>query len=665
MLHVPISVFSTCPLTFQLFNHFISRDSPVRVKEEQDQDALDSSPPPFSGHPSNRPQLHDTSGAPPPSSLMPSPAKKRRVTISGGPHPLNTDVRVPAEPSNTTPISPVVIGFTIGRDNPNAIEQVRSMISVKQKQKALIEQRRGSVAGVVTPIAGPGNPPPSVSVEDRSNNASTPKASAPARSMRRSPNPTASRRSNNTPNQGSSSARPPSPPPIIVPSQQPLQVSTQAPPSLSALATPSISFARRRANILGSGKKKPADILISPREAQTKDQFQPAIQSAPPVPHAGQVPFYSGRFSMTIPRLPSVMASGENVRRVTSNVPPTPTRLSMQRTTSTSTVNQPIPSIAGRSPPAASVPISATLVPPTPSALHHPGYSGDKSAFLAPFEMFYDALNDSKQLKNWLSEQIQRSNALMQTLTQQQDRIGELVDSLVERKITGMKSEITSMHRRIEELEDALRVATHSQRQGDGTPKVYKGKQPMKNGIIPGSNAADNYTFPSASSSSAGSRLATELARSSPSWSQDRDRDREHRDNHIIHEENASPAPYDTRRLSISATRLDPPRSQPPSASDSSSQSRGSFAIQSPPQSHRDSPTNRPLPPPAPSHNKSIRNTYSDRDREGSNPHRPGGLGAQRPAAPSVSDRSTPPPPRRERRSSVSMSAPDNSGEDA
>ena len=72
--------------------------------------------------------------------------------------------------------------------------------------------------------------------------------------------------------------------------------------------------------------------------------------------------------------------------------------------------------MAGRSPPTASVPISSALVPPTPASLHHPGYTGEKSAFLAPFEMFYDALSDSKHLKAWLGEQLQKSSTLIASL---------------------------------------------------------------------------------------------------------------------------------------------------------------------------------------------------------------------------------------------------------
>ena len=126
-----------------------SRQSPlaVRVKEEDDHDMLDGTPTPPSARLTPLRPSQDTTGVSLPSLLIP-PSKKRRVTVSGGPHALglNTDVRAPSlDPSGTTPISPAVMGFTIGRDDPAAIEQVRSMLTVKQRQKALIEQRRGSV----------------------------------------------------------------------------------------------------------------------------------------------------------------------------------------------------------------------------------------------------------------------------------------------------------------------------------------------------------------------------------------------------------------------------------------------------------------------------------------------------------------------------------------
>ncbi|RDB17874.1 hypothetical protein Hypma_000869 [Hypsizygus marmoreus] len=637
--------------------HSNSDGSPrlVHIKEEQDQDMLEPTPPPQT-RPNDHRGLVETEGAPPPSSLRPSPSKKRRVTISGGPHPLNTNVRVPLDQTNSTPISPVVMGFTIKRDNPNAIEQVRSMITVKQKQKALIEQRRGSVAGVMSPSTVTSNPIPPTPTDERNLTSSKPPAST--RPLRRSPNTgTSARRLTNTSSHGGGNPRPPSPSPIIVPSQQPPPIPSQS-TSTHSLPPPPISFAKRRASQLGSGKKKPADIVISPRETQTQEQFQPAIQSAPPVPHAGQSSFFSGRYPMALPRLPAVMGGGDNVRRTASNVPPTPTRLSMmQRSGSNSAAAPPISGIAGRSPPAASVPIASTLIPPTPGLFNHPGYSGDKAAFLAPFEVFYDALNDSKQLKSWLGEQLQRSNAMMQTLTQQQEKLNEVVETLVEQKVAGMRSEMTGLHRRVEELEDALRAATSGHRHStDIVGGVrHKGKPPMRNGVAAVSVAPDTYTFPAVSSAGESSRRRPELDRlSSPGWGPDR----EHRDSqHMPESENDSPAP-DSMRISVSSSRLDPPRSQhlePPQPRASSSQSRP-YGIQSPPQAFRDSPNH-------PTQGKQLQGpSHSDRERPSlSRQH------SAHSAAPAEQQATSSPPLRRSgsRRNSIIMSPPDDPGEES
>ncbi|KAF8208843.1 hypothetical protein K438DRAFT_1961398 [Mycena galopus ATCC 62051] len=585
------------------------RDSPrlIRIKEEQEQDMLDDSPMP------QQRMLLDQTGAPPPSSIQPSAAKKRRVTVSG-PLALNTDVR-----SQTDQLSPVVsVGFNL--DNPSAIEQVRSMITVKQKQKALIEQRRGSV--VSSPIITA--PPPSLLTEERV---------APAK-------PTAGGRQRRSPNSGSNArrpangaqGRPPSPPPVA----QPTSAQNSLPP-------PPISFARRRAEQLG-GKRKPADIIISPREAHTQEQFQPAIQSAPPIPQGGgQGSFYSGRFPMTLPRLPSVMGGGDTARRVPGHVPPTPTRLSMQRNNSATTVPSlahPAPGPVGaRSPPAASVAIASTLVPPTPMSLHHPGYSGDKSAFLAPFEVFYDALNDSKQLKNWLGEQLQRSNTLIQNLTQQQEKLNETVESMVERKLAPMRAEITGLYRRVDELEDALRLATGRRQSVDSGSLKAKGKQPLRNGNV---LASETYTFPPRPQPD---RPRGEPSRRpSPGWSQDRDTQS------TLESENGSPAPFDARRLSLSATRLDPPRP----TFESSSQRSSLHNVHSPPQGFRDREPLHPHSSPS-SHHAKIMNSH------------PVSHPAERPTLPRQSsshthgaaERERESPQHDSRRNSIAMSSPD------
>ena len=535
--------------------HDDSRQSPlvVRVKEEDDHDMLDATPTPPPPPPPAaarltplRPSQDTTCGSLP--SLLVPPSKKRRVTVSGGPHALglNTDVRAPSlDPSSTTPISPAVMGFTIGRDDPTAIEQVRSMLTVKQRQKALIEQRRGSVAGamIINPsnalsneqrrgsVAGiltvPPNgdsprPPdirlssanPSNSAEDRP----SPKPATSVRNVRRSPNlgaiASTSRRVVNSPSAPSQngSGHPTSPQNMTV-SSQPIPLTTN-----KHLPTPPISFARRRAGQFGPGKNKPADIVISPRETQSPDQFAPSIQSAPPVPHAQSI----GRFPMTIPRLPSAMGDSQKIQRVTSGkVPPTPTRLTMQRGSSTTGGG-----IAGRSPPA-SVPISSTLVPPTPTSLHRPGYVGEKSAFLAPFEMFYDSLNDSKQLKGWLSEQLQKSNALIQSLQHQQENIDDIVERAIEKKTGKMRDEITGLHQKVEELEGALRLARADESSRRSSVDMFgvgkgKGKYLARNGLISAPEPPVTYTFPPVEPPKSDEFLRR---LSSPGWGHETDRE--------------------------------------------------------------------------------------------------------------------------------------------
>ncbi|KAL0064702.1 hypothetical protein AAF712_008400 [Marasmius tenuissimus] len=613
----------------------------ANVKEEPEQDMLEPSPPPCSAR-INDPKDYDNTSAPPPSSVLPSPLKKRRVTVSGAPA-LDTDVRVPPDQSSSTPISPVVIGFTIQRDNPSAVEQVRSMISVKQQQQAIIEQRRGSAAGLVSPVVGGANStelPP----------AGPPKPPSSASRPRRSPNSVANSRRhlNAPPTQSAGNGTASSPPTVTVSQPQvsghpppPAAAASIPPPNMNAhsLPPPPISFARRRANQLG-GKRKPADIIISPREAHSKDQLALSIQSAPPVPQGGQP---AGRFPMTLPRLPPVMAPGNtNVNRPTGGrVPPTPTRFSAQRL-SMSNAPLTVPSIASTN---HSLSIPTGVVPPTPNALHHPGYTGEKSAFLAPFEMFYDALNDSKQLKTWLSDQLHRSNTLVHSLTQQQEKLNEVVDALVEKKVGSMRNEVLSLRHRVEELEDALRAASRRPSLDDySSVKIKtKGKQPLRNGIP---TVAESYTFPPVQVQD---RLRPEPEHrvTSPGWANDRDRDR---DNHPVNPDPdlsaGSPGPYESRRLSISASRLDPPRP-------SGMEGRGSYRIPSPPQSARDTPTSAgpslpTLPPhPSPSGNRPPRGR-----RPSINRHHSGSFRGGQP------DRSASSPPRREDRyesSDVSM----------
>ncbi|TFK83021.1 hypothetical protein K466DRAFT_276772 [Polyporus arcularius HHB13444] len=602
----------------------------VRIKEETEYDALPSptsrNPPPANPHLS--PEQAAASPAPPPSAAKPSPSKKRRVTISGISHPIN---RSPASDAAKS-ISPVVMGLPIPRDDAAAIEQVRSMLSIKQQQKELIEQRRGSTAGIISV----GTPPVSVNVvnappqgsQDRDERQQSSKSHPPARTGGRSPNAgagsaaaAASRRSAagnglsatvNAPLPSrtlSPLARQASPPHhlshrdappqthILQPPPPPLPVSIAVPEQhipANALPPPPISFARRRATrTLGGAKGKPADIMISPNA----DRMPPSIQSAPPIPRAGinQGGAFSRLSSMALPSLPPVLGPGQSTQRLTaSRVPPTPTRLSMLRgphTAGPSSTHLNVGSISGtgRSPPSATVPIATTLVPPTPSALANPNYTSERSAFLAPFESFYDALADSKTLKNWLGEQLQKSHNLTVTLQRQQEHLDELVAAAVERRVGPLHDEIHGLHRRIEELEYALHVqggATAPRTSlaavtqgpgagygsGSGTATGLKGKA-KANGVPASSLVAESYTFPQVPEHHTHhhhhqQQQHQQQLRSGPpeqvrrALSPDRERERE-RDGDgrgsFPGSQGGSPVPFDVgRRLSVSAVRGEP-----------------------------------------------------------------------------------------------------------
>lgn len=150
--------------------------------------------------------------------------------------------------------------------------------------------------------------------------------------------------------------------------------------------------------------------------------------------------------------------------------------------------------------------------------------------------MFYDALADSKQLKSWLGEQLQKSNTLISSL-QKHENLEELVDSLVEKKVSGMREEIYGLRRKVGELENALRIA-------QGTA-IAKGKGRATE-YTP--EATDSYTFPPVLAG--GARKPDYPKRVvSPTRA----------DASAPGSQANSPAPYDSgRRLSISSARFEP-----------------------------------------------------------------------------------------------------------
>ncbi|KAG8969988.1 hypothetical protein FRC03_012441 [Tulasnella sp. 419] len=119
-----------------------SDDDGIIVKEEESQDALSLPPrhipPPLPPHPSAAQSANQRFQPPPPQLTLDTAArKKRRVTISGATH---ADAAVPL---NSSPLSPVVIGFSIPRGQ-DSVDQVRNALSLKQQQQALIQSRKNA-----------------------------------------------------------------------------------------------------------------------------------------------------------------------------------------------------------------------------------------------------------------------------------------------------------------------------------------------------------------------------------------------------------------------------------------------------------------------------------------------------------------------------------------
>ncbi|KAI6030649.1 hypothetical protein F5J12DRAFT_954221 [Pisolithus orientalis] len=462
----------------------------LRIKEEDERDAPSESP---HSPTVNEDVSHDPSPTP---STQPSP-KKRRVTVSGPTQPLDSTTRPALDQPASTPISPVIISLT-NVDEPNGRE--RSLLTVKPQHRSLLEQRRESITGVTQasfPSGSSSKSPP----EDH---LSASKLSNVPRIGRRSPNEAAgTSRSTGGGAQAINSSQVFSPPPMIVPSQQPLslnspQVSAESSsiarqsPIAHSLPPPSISFTTRRTAQSGGRKKKPADILISPRGTGPSDPLLPVVQSAPPV---------ADRFPMAIPRLPSAINNAtQTTRRTVSNVPPTPTRFALRDAASSSVNSTGRTGTTSLSPPNVSVPIASSLAPHTPNALHHPGYSVDKSAFLAPFETFYDALNGSKQLKGWLADQLQKSSALMQSLKQQQEKMDTMVEDLVEKRTRALREEIAALRQRVESLEEAVQTtrgegSTRGPQTNGGSGYLHN-MAALQNSSPPGSEPSTTYRFP-------------------------------------------------------------------------------------------------------------------------------------------------------------------------
>jgi hypothetical protein len=169
------------------------------------------------------------------------------------------------------------------------------------------------------------------------------------------------------------------------------------------------------------------------------------------------------------------------VRRVPGQVPPTPNRptnTTLRANSGPTLAAPPTGAIAklGRSPP--TVPIATHLVPPTPTALRGPGPAPEKSAFLAPFESFYDALADAKELKAWLHENAQRAAQLAAALERQQAQLDETVAAAVERALAPVRDDVRRLRERVAELEAGARAHPLRSAHSGGSPADAYGAPP-------------------------------------------------------------------------------------------------------------------------------------------------------------------------------------------
>jgi hypothetical protein len=494
-----------------------------RVKTEHDEPSDDSAsqsrqPRP---HPAPPRQDPDSRSMPPSvssSASQPSP-KKRRMTVSGTSQPVDQVSSNPTtSATNKAPSPPIVVGGPpMDRDEPSTVEQARSL-AAKRNQEALIEKRRGSLGG---PLPSQAAVSPAV--------AKPPSSSS--RSSARSPNMGVARtaRTSDAPSGAN---------PAALPGQSQQADPSTHPPHHNSLPPPPISFAGRRAfKSPSSQQKKPADIVISPRDVRT----QPVIQSAPA--HQG------GRFPpMALPSLPKVQHPPGS-RRIPGNVPPTPTRLTLRSSLATSSSSSSL-TVPGT----ASVPISTILAPQTPAVLSRTDSASSRSAFLAPFEALYDALREVRESKTWLTEQFAKVQAL-------QSGFDAAVDAAVERRVGGLREEVARLQRRVEELECS--------RGTEPGPALWR-RRSVANGDLAMLAAnmenappvRETYTFPPVH------------PRAEEGGAGD-DSDRR---------ETESPAPaFDVRRQSISAVRMDPPPSQPPQQQHQQMDAQAQSNLKSPP----------------------------------------------------------------------------------
>ncbi|KAF8587570.1 hypothetical protein K439DRAFT_809634 [Ramaria rubella] len=527
------------------------------------------------------------------------PAKKRRVNSQGS--------KIQPSGDRDSPVSPVVAAFTVPSSDQGALDQVRATISIKQKQKEMIEQRRGSAAGLLpsppsaapSPRPGPlvrrqsgpnANSAPSTSPQQQhsqpSSQTTQPHHYSPPQQSLPAPNNSFSsgrRRRGTLQMNGhhslsSESSRPPTqvqpqpsrlPAPILTPAASastPTSHSfTQPPPPQSQLLrTPAIA----KSTTTRAAPPKP--LTLAPHSRH----LEPLVHSAPVIGGFGPV---------RVPELPPIPITPGG-RRVSMGIGGSGLGLGGGSGASVAIAKSGGMRTAGFGLGLGRVVVTsgASAVPPTPayaslaSQQQRPGGStshddgGDgKTGFLQLFENFYDSLADSRLLKGWLQEQLAKSSALLGQLEKEKEResgsggasgsgvtLAQMED-LIERRVAPMRNEVDGLRRRVGELEEmlyrekerhrvrAVGVDRDRDRDGLGEEDVKLSRRgPGRPGQ--GDVGGSGYVFPERERrEEGGGERERERERGSPAGS--------------LH---SSPS-FDQRRLSTSAVRLESGPSHP------------------------------------------------------------------------------------------------------
>jgi hypothetical protein len=305
-----------------------------------------------------------------------------------------------------------------------------------------------------------------------------------------------------TPKATDSAKRTPEPPKASTPGRQVASQKQSNGIGLQTLPAPP-SFANRRNMIAATTRKgAPTELTLTPN-AHNMRAIHPTIHSAPAVPASrlrlhqmqalGPPPTAKG-----VPPAP-VNAATVSIRRtapkMSAGPTPGPSAPSIPRALPSASVGggfksnilppTPTPTSSSFNP-------ALPLVPPTPSSLRHnigqpprhppppasPAHSAHpmaalKTAFMAPFESFFETLSDAQALKGWLQEQL----TVARTMNAHGGVNAALIEEEVEKRVKPLRDELDWLRGRVGELEEVVLRAASTGKVNGGLHARTAGKE--------------------------------------------------------------------------------------------------------------------------------------------------------------------------------------------